>query len=282
MTRIAAIQMISSHDVASNLSGAARLISQTVDAGAKLVVLPENFAIMPMKDAERLTVMEKAGTGPIQDFLYAQAQQHRIWLIGGTVPIVGSQRNKLHAACLLINDRGECVARYDKIHLFDVKLETGEEYCESATIEAGKDIVVTDTPLGRVGLAVCYDLRFPELFRQMLDDGAEIFAVPSAFTATTGKAHWDILVRARAIENLAFLVASAQGGVHSNGRETHGNTIVVNPWGEVLARLAQGPGFVIADIDRKRMHEMRSGLPSIEHRRLRHDEGVANGEKIPA
>ncbi len=282
MNRIAARQMVASADVEANLEEAARLIDKAANAGATMAVLPENFAIMPIRDADRFAVMEKEGSGPIQDFLYAQASQHRIWLVGGTVPMQARQENKLRAACLLINDRGERVARYDKIHLFDVNLETGERHCESATIEAGNDIVVTDTPIGRLGLAVCYDVRFPELFRQMLDDGAEIFTLPSAFTATTGKAHWDILVRARAIENLAFVVAPAQGGHHTNGRETHGNTVIVNPWGELLGHIARGPGFVVADIDRKRMQQMRSSLPSIEHRRFRYDGTITNSQKITA
>ena len=273
--------MVSGPEVSANLSEAGRLIGEAVAAGARLVVLPENFAVMPTNDADRLQVMEQNGQGPIQDFLSTQASRHHIWLVGGTIPLESRESAKVRAACLVIDDRGQRVAHYDKLHLFDVNLDNGEQYIESATIEAGEDVVVVDTPLGRLGLAVCYDLRFPELFRRMLDEQAEIFAVPSAFTATTGKAHWEILVRARAIENLAFVVAACQGGSHANGRETYGNSMIVDSWGEVLDRLAHGPGFVIADFDRSRMQAARSSLPSIEHRRLRYDGNVAGGKKIP-
>ncbi len=282
MNRIAAIQMTSGPEVGSNLAEAARLIGQAVDAGATMVALPENFAIMPMQEGDRLAVVEKDGAGPIQDFLCEQARQHRIWLIGGTMPLQARQSNKVRAACLLFDDRGTRVARYDKIHLFDVKLQNGEEYLESGAIEAGDEIVVADTPLGRLGLAVCYDLRFPELFRRMLDEGAEIVTLPSAFTVLTGKAHWEVLLRARAIENLVFVVASAQVGRHSNGRETYGDSMIVGPWGEVLARLVSGPGFVIADIDREHMQRVRSALPSIEHRKPSHVRKPAKGTRLSA
>jgi len=233
------------------------------------VVLPENFSIMPFQDAERLAAAERDGAGLVQDFLASTARSHGIWLVGGTVPLQTENGSRVRAACPLYNDRGERVACYDKIHLFDVKLDNGEEYNESRVIEAGSRTVVADTPFGRLGLAVCYDLRFPEQFRQMLDQGAEIFAVPSAFTAHTGRAHWEVLVRARAIENLAYVVAAAQGGYHINGRETYGDSMIVNPWGEVLDRLSRGSGFVIADIDRRQFSATRSGFPSIHHRKLR-------------
>jgi predicted amidohydrolase len=282
MNRIAAIQMTSGPQVGANLEEAARLIAQAVDAGATMVVLPENFAIMPIQEGDRLAVVEKDGAGPIQDFLCEQAHEHHIWLIGGTMPLQARQRNKVRAACLLFDDQGTRVARYDKIHLFDVKLQNGEEYLESGVIEAGDEIVVVDTPLGRLGLAVCYDLRFPELFRRMLDEGAEIITLPSAFTVLTGKAHWETLLRARAIENLMFVIASAQVGRHSNGRETHGDSMIVGPWGEVLARLTRGPGFVIADIDREHMQRVRSALPSIEHRKSSHVGKPAKGTRLSA
>jgi nitrilase len=268
MSQVAAIQMVSGADVAANLNEAARLIAGSVEAGARLIVLPENFSLMPVNDAERLAVAEADGHGPIQDFLAGQARTHRIWLVGGTIPIKGQSKNKLRAACPLYNDRGERVARYDKMHLFDVELSEGERYQESASFEAGDDVVVTDTPFGRLGLAVCYDLRFPELFRTLLDQGAEVFAVPSAFTARTGRAHWEVLVRARAIENLCYVIAADQGGRHANGRETHGETMIVNPWGEVLARLPRGAGQVVADCDRAALAATRASLPSIAHRRL--------------
>ncbi|TDJ63437.1 MAG: carbon-nitrogen hydrolase family protein [Proteobacteria bacterium] len=280
--RVAAIQMVSGTDVDANLDEAARLISTAVSAGAEFVVLPENFAIMPTKDAGQLQVMERDGDGPIQEFLSAQAHQNHVWLVGGSIPLVSSQPSKVRAACLLFNDHGERVARYDKLHLFDVKLDNGEEYSESLTIEPGESVVVVDSPLGRLGLTICYDLRFPELFRQMLDQGAEIFSVPSAFTATTGKVHWEILLRARAIENLAYVIGAGQGGSHSSGRETYGDSIVIDPWGKIINRLARGPGIVIADIDRLRLEKLRRSLPSIEHRRLGHDRSIAEGKRISA
>ncbi len=280
--RVAAIQMVSGADVDANLDEAARLISTAVSAGAEFVVLPENFAIMPTEDAGQLQVMELDGDGPIQEFLSAQAHQNHIWLVGGSIPLVSSQPSKVRAACLLFNDHGERVARYDKLHLFDVKLDNGEEYSESLTIEPGESVVVVDSPIGRLGLTICYDLRFPEIFRQMLDQGAEIFSVPSAFTATTGKVHWEILLRARAIENLAYVIGAGQGGSHSSGRETYGDSIVIDPWGKVINRLARGPGIVTADIDRLRLEKLRRSLPSIEHRRLGHDRSIAEGKRISA
>jgi len=283
---VAAIQLASGPQVSANLSEAARLIGNAADSGAELVVLPENFALMPLKDADRLAAVEEEGHGPIQDFLSEQARMHRVWLVGGTIPLAAKNKDdvqdaqvsreagmpkatKVRAACLLYNDRGERVARYDKIHLFDVSLDNGEQYQESRTIEAGDKAVVATTPWGGLGLTVCYDLRFPELFRELLDQGAEMFALPAAFTAHTGKAHWEVLVRARAIENLSFVFASAQGGSHVNGRETYGNSMIVSPWGEVLQRLERGAGFVIADCDRGQLQSVRTSLPSIQHRRTR-------------
>ena len=268
MTRVAAVQMVSGTVVSENLAEAARLIGEAVSDNARLIVLPENFAIMPRSDADRLTAVEKDGQGPIQEFLSTQSRRHRVWLVGGTIPLAANSANKVRAACLLFNDRGERVARYDKIHLFDVSLDNGEQYLESRSFEPGDEVVVADTPCGKLGLAVCYDLRFPELFRRLLDQGAELFVVPAAFTAHTGKAHWEVLVRARAIENLAYVIAAAQGGRHASGRETHGDSMIVSPWGDVLARLAQGAGHAIADCDRARLQGVRASLPSIRHRRL--------------
>jgi nitrilase len=269
--RIAAIQMASGPNVNANLLEAGRLITQAAKAGAGLVVLPENFAIMGMKESDKVKVREHEGQGPIQAFLAQQAAKHKIWLVGGTVPMVAESDNKVQAACLLYDDKGKLVARYNKIHLFDVSLEeSGEKYTESETIEAGsKEVVVVDTPFGRLGLAICYDLRFPEQFRAMLDKGMELLALPSAFTAVTGKAHWEILVRARAIENLCYVVAAGQGGYHLNGRETHGDSMIIDPWGHVMDRLVRGSGVVIADIDRSKLVSIRRNLPAISHRRLR-------------
>jgi nitrilase len=268
MTRLAAVQMVSGSQVKANLDEAARLIGAAAAGGARLVVLPENFAFMPQTDADILAVAEPEGQGPIQAFLAEQAQTHRVWLVGGTLPLAARSPGKVRAACLLFNDRGERVARYDKMHLFDVRLDNGEHYQESRYFEAGNEVVVADTPCGRLGLAVCYDLRFPELFRRMLDQGAELFAVPAAFTAHTGVAHWDVLIRARAIENLSYIIAAAQGGQHANGRATYGNSMIVSPWGEVLARLPQGAGLVSAESDSAYLQSVRASLPSIQHRRL--------------
>ncbi len=269
MNKIAAIQMASGPNVNANLTEAGRLIAMAAKAKAKLVVLPENFAIMGLTDIDKVNIREEDGQGPIQDFLAEQSIKHGVWLVGGTVPLVAGDANKVRGACLLINDKGERVSRYDKIHLFDVNLpESGENYNESETIEKGNDVVVVDTPFGRLGLAVCYDLRFPELFRKMVDQGVQIIALPSAFTAMTGRAHWKVLLRARAIENLCYVVASAQGGYHVNGRETFGNSMIVNPWGVVIDRLASGSGFVIADIDLEYLESTRRNFPVLEHRKM--------------
>ena len=274
MKLAAAIQMASGPKVSANLTEARRLISAAADAGAGLVVLPENFALMPMKDADRLEIVEEYGDGPIQKFLSLQAREHGIWLVGGTVPLKADDKHKVRPACLVYNDKGEVVGRYDKMHLFDVILENGEKYNESFSQEPGNQAVVIETPFGRLGLAVCYDLRFPELFRRMLDQGAELFAVPSAFTEITGRAHWEVLVRARAVENLAYVIAAAQGGYHVNGRETHGDSMIVSPWGKVIDRLPRGSGYVLADIDLQRMASIRSSLPSIQHRRIRFEQSA--------
>ncbi len=280
--RVAAVQMVSGTKVEHNLAQAEQLIAEAAKSGARLVSLPENFALMPKQERDRLGVAESDGSGPIQDFLSSQARAHQLWILGGTIALRARAPDKVRAACLLIDERGERVVRYDKIHMFDVHLDSGEQYRESACIEPGEEIVVAETPLGVVGLAVCYDLRFPELFRGLLDRGAELFTVPSAFTAHTGKAHWEVLLRARAIENLAYVVAAGQGGRHANGRETHGHTMIIGPWGEVLARLERGPGVALAEIDRERMQTIRQGLPSIQHRRLGHDGDLRKGTRLSA
>jgi nitrilase len=268
--KVAAIQMASSPSVSANLLKARRLIQEAVEeSGANLVVLPENFAFMGQEDRDLLDLREDEGRGPLQDFLVEMAARHRIWLVGGTLPLTATNPDRVRATCLVYNDCGERVARYDKIHLFDVNLlETGERYEESATIEPGNTSVVLDTPFGRLGLAVCYDLRFPELFREMLDAGMEIMALPASFTAITGKAHWEVLVRARAIENLCYVVAAAQGGYHRNGRKTHGHSMVVDPWGTVLAQVPRGAGHVCCPLDVEFLSSVRRNFPAIDHRRL--------------
>ncbi|MCW8827919.1 MAG: carbon-nitrogen hydrolase family protein [Gammaproteobacteria bacterium] len=269
MSRVAAVQMASGPNVNANLLEAARLIKQAAEGGAKLVVLPENFAIMGMTEYDKVKIREADGSGPIQDFLAEQAARYDIWLVGGTIPLSAHDPDRINAACLVFDDKGNRVARYDKIHLFDVQItESNERYNESETIEPGNRIAVLDTPFGKLGLAVCYDLRFPGLFRRMSEEGAELFALPAAFTAITGKAHWDTLVRARAIENMCYMIAAAQGGYHANGRETYGHSMIVDPWGVALDSLSRGSGVVVADIDLGRLHDMRRSFPVLEHRKI--------------
>jgi len=268
-TLCAAVQMASSPNVSANLIEAGRLIEKAAAQGASLVVLPENFALMGMAESDKLEVAEVEGVGRIQEFLAQTAERLKLWMVGGTIPI-RANAGKVHATSLIFNDRGEQVGRYDKIHLFDVNVPgTDEQYRESHTIEAGEHAVVLDTPFGRLGVTICYDLRFPELYRQMADTGMDILAIPSAFTARTGAAHWDILVRARALENLCYAIASNQGGFHVNGRETYGHSMIVDPWGKILASLPSGSGIVAAEIDMGRMEKVRAAFPALQHRRLR-------------
>ncbi|MFZ0789185.1 MAG: carbon-nitrogen hydrolase family protein [Chromatiaceae bacterium] len=268
--KLGVVQMATGPNVNANLFEAERLIKAAAQGGAGLVVLPENFAFMGKRGEDQVPLREQAGSGPLQTFLSRVAEQNRIWLVGGTIPMVAHDRGRVRAACLVFDDHGRQVARYDKIHLFDVNLPgMDEHYRESATIEAGDELVVLDSPFGRLGVAVCYDLRFPELFRQMLDEGMEVLAISSAFTAITGKAHWETLVRSRAIENLAYVAAAAQGGFHLNGRETHGHSMVVDPWGTVLAQVPRGTGFICCPVDRDFQLSVRRNFPTIEHRRLK-------------
>ncbi len=269
MTKIAAIQMASGTNVSANLIEVSRQILSAAQAGAKLIVLPENFAIMGLQDTDQVKIAENDGIGPIQDFLSEQAKKNKVWLIAGTIPLKSDDEDKIYAASLVYNDNGERVSRYDKIHLFDVHLEaTSETYKESETIDAGNQVIVVDTPFGKIGLAICYDLRFPELFRQLALQDAEIIVLPAAFTAITGKAHWEVLLRARAIENLCYLVASAQGGYHVNGRETYGNSMIIDPWGVILDELPQGSGYVIADVDLENVKTIRRNFPALQHRKI--------------
>ena len=263
--KVAAVQMASSPQVSSNLTEAARLIGLAAEQGAKIVVLPEYFCIMGAKDSDKVAVREKAGDGPIQRFLANIAKEHSIWIIGGSVPLVSNYPNKVRNSCLVYNDKGQQVARYDKIHLFGLDLGT-EHYHEENTIESGDKVVVVDTPYGKIGLSICYDLRFPELYRAMGE--VDMIVVPAAFTETTGKAHWETLVRARAIENLCYVIASAQGGYHISGRETHGNSMIVDPWGVILDRLPRGSGIVIANINPHYQASLRTSLPALKHKTI--------------
>jgi nitrilase len=267
--RVAALQMTSGPDVQANLAEARLLLEEARAADARLAVLPENFAFMGMHDADKLAVGEAEGSGPIQDFLAATARELSLWVIAGTIPIRLAGDARVAAAALVFDAAGERVARYDKIHLFDVEIpERAESYRESANMAPGKTPVVVDTPVGRVGLAVCYDVRFPELFRKLSAAGAQILVLPSAFTAPTGRAHWETLLRARAIENLCHMIAPAQTGFHPNGRETYGDSMIVDHWGRILARLPRGRGCVSADIDLDRQAEVRKSFPALQHRVL--------------
>lgn len=263
--KVAAVQMASGPNVAGNLNEARRLIEKAAQQGAKLVVLPEFFAIMGMQNTDVVTVREQPGSGQIQSFLSETARKHQIWLVGGSIPLVADAPNKVRNSCLVYNELGEQVARYDKIHLFNLDLGN-EQYQEADTIEAGNQVVVVDSPFGRIGLAICYDLRFPELFRAMQD--VDIIVLPAAFTATTGKVHWEALVRARAIENLSYFIAAAQGGYHVNGRETHGHSMIVDPWGRVLDELTRGSDVVMADVNPGYQASLRSSLPALSHRTI--------------
>lgn len=263
--KVAALQMASGPNVEGNLSEARRLIENAVAQGARLVVLPEFFSIMGMKEDDMVAVREQPGAGVMQSFLAEMARKHRIWVVGGSIPIVANAPNKVRNTCLVYDEHGEQVARYDKIHLFNLDLGN-EHYHEANTIEAGNQVVVVDSPFGRIGLAICYDLRFPELFRAMKN--VDIVVLPSAFTATTGKMHWETLVRARAIENLTYVIAAAQGGYHVNGRETHGHSMIVDPWGRVLDELPRGSGVVLAEINPSYQASLRASLPALTHRTL--------------
>lgn len=265
--RVAAIQMASGPSVSANLEEAARLIEEAVSQKAQLVVLPEYFCIMGMKDTDKLAVQEQPGEGQIQKFLSNTAKRLGIWLVGGSVPLASSEPDKVYNSCLVYADNGEQVARYDKIHLFGLQLGH-EHYAEEKTIKAGNQVVAVDSPFGRIGLSICYDLRFPELFRMM--NNVDIILAPAAFTAITGKAHWEVLVRARAVENMAYVIAPGQGGYHVNGRETNGDSMIVDPWGVVMERLPRGSGAVVATIDPEYQASLRTNLPALDHRILQY------------
>ena len=267
--RVAAIQMASGSNVSANLLETERLTEAAANAGADLVVLPENFAFIGRNCSDTTAFSEEPGKGPLQAFLSQLAKRLGIWLVGGTIPLDAEHAAKWRAACTVYDDKGRQIARYDKQHLFDVNLiESDEQFIESESIEPGDRIVVIDSPVGRLGISVCYDLRFPELYRAMVDRGVEVITLPAAFTAITGRAHWETLVRARAIENLAYVIASAQGGFHVESRQTYGHSMIVDPWGTKLAERERGNGFVIADIDPDFQHTTRRTFPCLDHRRL--------------
>ncbi len=266
---VAAIQMTSLADVGSNLDTARRLLRTARERGACLAVLPENFSFMGRNEAERRAIVERDGDGPAQSAMAAAARELRLWIVAGTQPIAVPGDPRPANACVVYDDAGRRVARYDKIHLFDVDLPGGREgYRESANAVPGARAVVVDTPAGRLGLTVCYDLRFPELFRRLVSEGAEIFSVPSAFTGPTGRAHWETLLRARAIENLCFVVAAAQTGLHDSNRETYGDSLIADYWGRVLAREPRGQQVVAAALDKAGQQATRENFPALKHRVL--------------
>jgi nitrilase len=273
MTRVAAVQMTTGPDVQANLQSARFLLEQAAQAGAALAALPENFAFMGLNDVDKRAVGEVPGRGPIQDFLSRTARELKLWIVGGTMPLKrdanGGGDGRVAAASLVFDASGAQVARYDKIHLFDVDVPgrgKEESYRESAHVAPGRDPQIVDTPIGKLGLAVCYDIRFPELFRRLSAQGAVAFVLPSAFTTPTGRAHWETLLRARAIENLSTMIAPAQSGVHPNGRETYGDSMIVDHWGRVLTRLPRGTGIVVADVDAHARNDARKNFPSLTHR----------------
>jgi nitrilase len=263
--RVAAIQMASGPNIQANLEEATRLVELAASTGARIIALPEYFAIMGMKDTDKVAVREREGDGPIQRWLAETAAKHRVWLVGGSIPLQSDIAGKVRNSCLVYDKDGKQVARYDKIHLFNLSLGT-ENFSEERTIEPGNRVVVLDSPFGRIGLSICYDLRFPELYRAMGE--VDIILIPSAFTATTGKSHWEPLIRARAIENMAYVIAPAQGGYHVNGRETHGDSMIVDPWGVVLDRLPRGSGVVVAGVYPQYLQKIRQSLPALKHRTL--------------
>ncbi len=268
-SKVAAIQMVSCSAVGPNLMTMQLLVKQAVDQGAQLIVLPENFAFMGKTPQDTLLIKETFGSGRIQDFVAKCAQTNGIWIIAGTLPLATDDPNKISNATLVYNSDGQRVARYDKIHLFDVFLGgVSEVYQESSYVKPGNQVVVIESPFGKIGLSVCYDLRFPELYRQLREKGADILVVPSAFTATTGRMHWRTLLRTRAIENQCYVIAPNQGGVHDNGRETHGHSMIIGPWGIVMGCKEVGIGAVVADIDLIRIQVLREEFPVWNHRRL--------------
>ena len=263
--RLAALQMVSTPRVADNLRQAESLMDEAQAQGATVLALPEYFPIIGARDTDRLAAREPFAHGPIQDWLASQARQRQVWIFAGSLPLTAQDPDKMRNALLVYDPTGRCVARYDKMHLFGFR-QGDEQYDEAAFIEAGNQPVAVDTPFGRVALSICYDLRFPELYRRL--GPVDLIVLPAAFTDTTGRAHWEILLRARAIENQCYVLAIGQGGQHENGRLTHGNSMIIDPWGEILDRKLKGPGVVIADLDPARLTDIRQRLPALNHRLL--------------
>ncbi|MBK8689553.1 MAG: carbon-nitrogen hydrolase family protein [Betaproteobacteria bacterium] len=264
--RVAAVQMVSAGDVTANLAQAAPLVAAAANEGARLIVLPEYFGIVGARATDKLAAREDDGAGPQQEFLAQAASRHHTWVVGGSVPLACADPARVRSACLVYGPDGRRLARYDKIHLFAFA-QGDEAYDETRTIEPGREPVAIDLPCGRVGLSICYDLRFPELYRAL--GTPSLLLVPAAFTATTGAAHWHLLLRARAVENQCYVLAAAQGGLHPGGRRTYGHSALIDPWGRVVAERADGPGIVVGDVDSACIAEVRAQLPALAHRTLR-------------
>jgi predicted amidohydrolase len=268
MLKVAAIQMCSSDNVDENLSIAQHLISRAKFNGAELIVLPEMFVHIAMDKHAKVQIKEPFGSGKIQNFLAQQAKHHKVWIVSGTIPLSTDDENKISAACLMYDDKGNVVARYDKMHLFDVSISAQEFYRESDVVKPGDKPVIVDTPFGKIGLAVCYDIRFPELFRSLFQQGAEIFIIPAAFTVTTGHAHWELLARARAVENFCYVIGACQGGTHNTGRKTFGHSLIVDPWGEIKATMADEVDVITANIDLDYVRKIRKDIPVQAHQKI--------------
>ena len=267
--KVAAIQMNSGADVAANLHLAGQLLGEAAEAGCSLAVLPENFALMPQRGRDKAQHAEEPGSGPIQDFLADSARRHGMWLVGGSIPLVSPENERVFGASPVIDAGGATKAVYRKIHLFDVDLPDSEEsYRESHSMFPGDEPVAVESPIGIIGVTICYDLRFPELYRRLVDQGSSVFTVPAAFTAVTGKAHWHTLLRARAIENLSYVIAPGQFGEHPDNRETFGHSLIVDPWGRILAEQAAGNCAVVAEIDPDEPGKLRRSFPALANRQL--------------
>tara|TARA_Y100000768_G_scaffold211178_1_gene159107 strand:- start:119 stop:934 length:816 start_codon:yes stop_codon:yes gene_type:complete len=265
--KVGCVQIASGPNVEANLNEIAKYINDAKNKGADLIILPENFAMMAEKDLFYLDIQESLGEGRIQDFISKQAKKNEVWIVAGTIPIKSEKKEKLFSTCIIYNDKGEMISAYSKMHLFDVNLpNTNEEYRESDIYLNGTEVVTVETPFCKIGLSICYDLRFPELFRKLSESKAELICLPAAFTSFTGKAHWEHLIKARAIENLVYFAASAQGGYHVSGRETYGNSIIVSPWGETLGILKNKSGVVVTDINLESLKKLRSNFPCLDHR----------------
>lgn len=267
--KIAAVQMVSSNVFDENIENAVKFVTEAAKAGANLIVLPEYFAIMANKEVDKFEYVEKHGEGRVQRIFSDLAKQLSVWLVVGSHPIMATELERPYGRCYVYNSFGDLVVWYDKIHLFDVTVNDDKNrYCESKFTTAGSSVTSFDTPWGKVGLAICYDLRFPELFRELQQQGCEILVLPAAFTYETGRVHWEILLRARAIENLCYIVAAAQGGTHANHRQTWGHSCIISPWGELLQELATGPGYVIQELNRDAQLKLRKEFPVLTHKKL--------------